>query len=47
MIAAGSSLQVYSDDAKLQGSLKTIKLNKKQQLTVTIPCNGGVVITSD
>ena len=47
MIAAGSSLQVYSDDAKLQGSLKTIKLNKKQQITVTIPCNGGVVITSD
>ena len=45
MFAAGSSLQLYSDDAQLNGSVKTIKQNKKQQLTITIPCNGGVVVT--
>ena len=44
MFAAGTSLQVYSDDAQLNGSVKTIKQNKKQQLQVTIPCNGGLVI---
>ena len=45
MFEKGSSLSLYSDDAQLQGSLKTIKLNKKQQLTITIPCNGGLVVT--
>ena len=45
MFAKGASLDVYSDDAQLQGSLKNVKFNKKQQLTVTIPCNGGLVIT--
>ena len=47
MFAAGSALTVYSDDAKLNGSVKTVKQNKKQQLQVTIPCNGGLVITSE
>lgn len=47
MIAAGSQLKVYSDDAKLQGSVKTLKQSKKQQFTVTIPCNGGVVIVAN
>jgi hypothetical protein len=45
MFAAGNSLQLYSDDAQLNGSVKTIKQNKKQQLTITIPCNGGLVVT--
>ena len=45
MFAAGSALQLYSDDAQLNGSVKTIKQNKRQQLTVTIPCNGGLVVT--
>ena len=44
MFAVGTSLQMYSDDAQLNGSVKTIKQNKKQQLQVTIPCNGGLVI---
>ena len=47
MISAGSQLKVYSDDANLQGSVKAMKQNKKQQFTVTIPCNGGVVIATD
>jgi hypothetical protein len=45
MFAAGSVLQLYSDDAQLNGSVKTIKQNKRQQLTVAIPCNGGLVVT--
>jgi hypothetical protein len=40
-----AALKVYSDDAQLNGSVKTIKQNKKQQLAVTIPCNGGIVVT--
>ena len=44
MFAKDTQLQVYSDDPQLQGSVKTMKQNKKQQLTVTIPCNGGLVI---
>ena len=45
MFAAGSTLQLYNDDAQLNGSVKTIKQNKRQQLTVAIPCNGGLVVT--
>lgn len=45
MFAAGSTLQLYNDDAQLNGSVKTIKQNKRQQLTVVIPCNGGLVVT--
>ena len=45
MFPQGTSLQVYSDDAQLAGSLKTVKQNKKQQMAITIPCNGGLVIT--
>ena len=45
MFEPGTPLQFYSDDAQLNGSVKAIKHNKKQQITVTIPQNGGVVIT--
>ena len=45
MFPQKSDLTVYSDDAQLAGSVKTVKQNKKQQLTVTIPQNGGLVIT--
>ena len=45
MFEKGAALKVYSDDAQLNGSVKTIKQNKKQQLAVTIPCNGGIVVT--
>ena len=46
MFEAGSKVMVYSDNAKLQGSVKETKVNKKQQMDVTIPCNGGILITS-
>ena len=44
MFNKGAELKVYSDDAQLQGSVNTVKLNKKHQITVTIPTNGAVVI---
>ena len=37
-------LTIYSDDAQLQGSMKSVKQNRKQQQVVTIPQHGGVVI---
>ena len=44
MFEKNSLLSVYSDNAQLEGSLTSVKLNKKQQMKVTIPCNGGLVI---
>jgi hypothetical protein len=44
MFAANSTVKMYSDDPQLAGSVKDIKINKKQQVIVTIPCNGGLVI---
>jgi hypothetical protein len=35
---------VYSDDAQLNGSVKTVKA--KKQMAVTIPTNGGLVIVN-
>ncbi len=46
MFERGASLQLYADDAQLQGSVKTVRCNKKQQFTIAIPVNGGVVITN-
>lgn len=45
MFTAGEELQCYSDDKKLEGSVKSIKLNKKQEVEITMPQNGGLVIT--
>ena len=47
MFEKGTPLTIYSDDVQLNGSVKTVAQNKKQQLTITIPCNGGVVITNE
>ena len=46
MFEAGTPLTVYSDDDRLQGSVKTVKHGKRRQLSVTIPKNGGVVVTN-
>ena len=46
MFGKDAQLTVYSDDMKLSGSVKTVKQNKKQQLSITIPCNGGLLITN-
>ena len=44
MIPAATQLKVYSDDEQLNGSVNNVKLNKKQQLEISIPNNGAVVI---
>ena len=44
MFAKNSALTVYSDNVLLQGSVRQEILPRKQQLTITIPKNGGVVI---
>lgn len=44
MFDKGQQLTIYSDNPQLEGSVKTVKQNKKQQVTITIPQNGGVVI---
>ena len=44
MFEKGTELQVYSDDAELNGSLTTVK--QKKQMAITIPTNGGVVIVN-
>ena len=43
MLTRGKSVNLYSDDANLKGTVKDVKLGKKQQLTITIPQNGGFV----
>ena len=44
MFNAGSQLKHYYDTEKLEGSVKTLKLSKKKEVQISIPCNGGVVI---
>jgi hypothetical protein len=45
MIGVAKELKIYADDADLKGSIKVTKLNKKQEIEVSIPTNGGVLIT--
>ena len=53
MFAKDTQLTVYADDPKyasdpnLTGSVKTVKQNKKQQMTITIPENGGALIVGN
>lgn len=44
MFEPNKTLTIYSDDASLNGNVKSVKQNKKQQITITIPQNGGIVI---
>lgn len=44
MFAPGETVTVYSDDAKLNGSVRQTKLNRKQEINIIIPYNGGIVI---
>ena len=52
MFPKDTQLTVYADDPKytndptLAGSVRQVKQNKKQQLTVIIPQNGGLVIVN-
>ncbi|PKB16395.1 glycoside hydrolase family 97 protein [Flavobacterium sp. 5] len=46
MIASGAELKQYSDDALLKGKLSETKLKKNQEMELTIPCNGGILIVN-
>ena len=46
MFEAGKEVSVYADNEQLEGSLCTKKLNKKGEMEITIPCNGGIVISN-
>ena len=45
MFSNGEKVRLFSDDKVLQGSVKQIGIGKKQELQLSIPCNGGVLIT--
>lgn len=44
MFSSGETLLLYSDDKALTGSVKQLKMGKKQEVQLTIPCNGGILI---
>lgn len=44
MFSKGDTVKLYSDNAKLEGSLTTAKVGKSGTIRINIPCNGGVVI---
>lgn len=46
MIAGGSELKQYVDDAQLNGKVISTKLKKNQEMELIIPCNGAVVLTN-
>jgi hypothetical protein len=46
MIAAGAELKQYADDAQLNGKVSITKLKKNQEMEVSIPCNGAVVLVN-
>ena len=46
MLEAGEAVTLYADDKNLNGSVKQAKLNKKQELEITVPCNGAALIVS-
>lgn len=46
MFNPGDEVTLYADDDKLNGNMSTVKINKKQELQITIPQHGGVVVTN-
>ena len=44
MFKTGDHVRVFTDNEELQGNVKQIKVNKKQELQLAIPCNGGILI---
>ena len=44
MFTPGDQVRVFTDNEELQGNVKQIKVNKKQELQLAIPCNGGILI---
>ncbi len=47
MMENAKSIKLYTDDTHLNGIVKSVKLNKKKSLKITIPCNGGFVAVNE
>lgn len=45
MFSNGKALRMFSDDRELRGSVKRIKMGKKPEVQLSIPGNGGLLIT--
>lgn len=44
MLSPDREVSLYSDDKNLEGGVKTVRINKKQEVQLVIPNNGGAVI---
>jgi len=44
MFMPGDQVRVFTDNEELQGNVRQIKVNKKQELQLAMPCNGGILI---
>lgn len=44
MFSNREKVRLFSDDKVLQGGVKQIGIGKKQELQLSIPCNGGILI---
>ena len=44
MFEAGETVTVYDDNKRLEGRVRTVRTGKRQQFSIAIPTNGGVVI---
>lgn len=44
MFMSGDQVRVFTDNEELQGNVKQVKVNKKQELQLAMPCNGGILI---
>ncbi len=44
MIKVGANFRLFSDDDQLSGKVSTVTMNRKQEMDLTIPGNGGSLI---
>ena len=47
MFEKGHQLTVLKDDAKLNGSMETIKLKKDKQINIEMPTRGGIILKNN
>lgn len=44
MIQGGEKLKLYHDNEQLEGELTTVEVSEDQEIDLSIPCNGGVLL---
>jgi hypothetical protein len=47
MLQADKNYKLYTDDDQLNGKVTSAKMPKNQELSLSIPCNGGTLIISE